>query len=330
MYGTGTKKMLIILILEILKKYSDENHRLTQQDIVRLLDSEYGMKCDRRSVRNNILSLLELGYEINMDKGYYLVEREFDDTELRVLIDSVLFSKMLTGNQAKILINKLQAMGNKYFESSVSHNVAVTYIKRTENKQVMYSISAINNAIEMNRKISFKYNDYGLDYKLHPRDKDYIVNPYQLVFSNGIYYLLGNYDKYDNISYYRIDKISDVEICNEEAKPMKQVEGLEDGFNLSKHMKEHAYMFSGTTISVKVKCDTKSFDTLIDWFGKDIRIVEKHEDSEQLIVRVKSNENAMLYWALQYGANAEVIEPYNLRVRIKNSLNDMLSKYEAS
>ena len=36
MYGTGNKKMLNMLILEILKKYSDENHALTQQEIIKL------------------------------------------------------------------------------------------------------------------------------------------------------------------------------------------------------------------------------------------------------------------------------------------------------
>ena len=32
MYGTGTKKMLNMLILDILKEYSDSEHRLLQQD----------------------------------------------------------------------------------------------------------------------------------------------------------------------------------------------------------------------------------------------------------------------------------------------------------
>ena len=85
-------------------------------------------------------------------------------------------------------------MGNKYFESKVSYTYMATAIKRTDNKQVMYSISSINDALEKKRKISFRYNDYGFDYKLHPRDKEYIVSPYSLIISNGNYYLMGNND----------------------------------------------------------------------------------------------------------------------------------------
>ena len=90
MYATANKKMLNMLILDILKEYSDENHKLTQQEIIRLLKANYDMECDRRSVKNNILYLKELGYEISMDDGYYLMRREFEDAELRMLIDSVL------------------------------------------------------------------------------------------------------------------------------------------------------------------------------------------------------------------------------------------------
>jgi len=34
MYGTGSKKMLIIMILKILEKYSDERRPLTQKKIL--------------------------------------------------------------------------------------------------------------------------------------------------------------------------------------------------------------------------------------------------------------------------------------------------------
>ena len=96
MYATGNKKMLNMLILDILKEYSDSEHRLTQQDIIRLLRTDYGMECDRRSVKSNVLSLIELGYDISMENGYYLDEREFENAELRLLIDSVLSSRVIS------------------------------------------------------------------------------------------------------------------------------------------------------------------------------------------------------------------------------------------
>lgn len=113
-YGTSSKKMLNMLILELLKVYSDEKHKLTQQDIIRLLRSEYGVEtCDRRSVKANVLSLVDMGYDISMDEGqgYYLIERDLEDEELRWLIDAVLFSKAMTASQAQRLIKNWSVSG---------------------------------------------------------------------------------------------------------------------------------------------------------------------------------------------------------------------------
>lgn len=67
-YARDNKKMLNMLILEILKKYTDADHRLTQQEIIGLLKLNYGTECDRHSIRNNIRSLKDMGYEIAMER----------------------------------------------------------------------------------------------------------------------------------------------------------------------------------------------------------------------------------------------------------------------
>ncbi|WP_444433085.1 WYL domain-containing protein [Ruminococcus sp.] len=49
--------------------------------------------------------------------------------------------------------------------------------------------------------MSFTYNSYDIDKKLHPRRtsnnevRNYIINPYQIVATNGRYYLVCNYEK---------------------------------------------------------------------------------------------------------------------------------------
>ena len=329
-YGTNSKKMLNMLILEILEVYSDDKHPLTQQEILRLLKSEYGVEqCDRRSIKANILSLIDMGYEISMEEGegYYLISRRLEDEELRWLIDAVLFSKALPANQAKNLIAKLESFGNKYFESKVSHVSTTPDLPRTKNAMVMHNVNAINDAIDQKKKIAFRYNGYGADFKLHDKGKDYKANPYQMIAANGYYYLLSNMDKHDNIAYFRIDKMSKVKILDENVKPMKLVVGLENGLDLPKHMAEHVYMFTGESEHVRLKCEMGAIDALTDWFGKDIRVLDGDEIEGHIIVQVKCNLNAMFYWALQYGPSVEVLEPRKLREEIKDAIVNMAEKY---
>ena len=316
-----------MLILEILKEYSDQEYRLTQQEIIRLLKSNYDMVCDRRSVKNNVVCLRELGYEISMEDGYYLLEREFDDVELRMLIDSVLFAKFLTQKQAKTLIEKLKSIGNKYFSAKVNHIINLPELRHGYNKQLMYVLDTINEAISQHKKISFVYNQYGSDFKLHPkREEKYIVNPYQMVANNGFYYLIGNYDKYDDISHYRLDKMTCVEMLTEKVKQQNQVMGLEQGLNLPKHMAEHIYMFSGGSVTINMLVDETIIGELVDWFGNDFYVIKKRQNN-QVLVRLRCNEQAFFYWTLQYGPYVEVLEPVSLRRKIAEAVSEMNEKY---
>ena len=326
MYATGNKKMLNMLILEILRKYSDDKHALTQQEIIKLLDKNYGMKCDRRSVRNNVEYLKELGYDISMEKGYRLIEREFDDAELRILIDSVLFSKSISTKQAKGLIEKIRDLASNYFNAKVSHVRNLPELHRTINKQAMYALDAINDAISDHKKISFIYNEIGSDFKLHPkREEPSVFSPYQIVANNGRFYLIGNYEKYDNIVHLRIDRMTEVKMLDERVKPLKQIPGYERGFDLPKHMAEHIYMFSGPSETITLKTTDDKVTDLVDWFGDDINIAKGK--NHEITVRLSCNLNAMEYWALQYGPSVEVLKPESLRNRIRDDIKGMAEKY---
>ena len=321
--------MLNILILDILEQYSDEDHHLTQQEIIRHLRAQYGMDCDRRSVKNNIDALKEMGYEIETNnKGAFLAGRKFDNAELRLLIDSVLFSKGISQKRAKELIEKLKEMGGRHFSAKVKHVCNLPELQHTDNKQTMYALDALNDAIDQRKKVSFTYNTYGTDMKLHPRRQEpYIVNPYQIVANNGRYYLIGNYDKYDNVSHYRIDRMTSVCMLDETRKPMSDVTDFKNGFSLPKHMAEHIYMFSGKSVNVKMVAKKHLMNELVDWFGKDFKI--RRELADEMLVEVKCNAEAMHFWALQYGPYVEVLEPAELREEIRESVREMWEKYEA-
>ena len=64
MYVKQPKKLLILNILDILRKYTDEDHRLSQKEIADILKNEYDMKADRKAIRRNLLNLMDCGYNI--------------------------------------------------------------------------------------------------------------------------------------------------------------------------------------------------------------------------------------------------------------------------
>ena len=348
------KKMLIMNILDILRKYSDEEHQLSQKDIVEILKNEYNMSADRKAVRRNLSVLLECGFDINYSEtvrmvpikdkttgevrmeeniilsDFYLVH-EFTDSELRLLIDGLLFSKHIPYSQCKELVGKLENLSNRYFKARVKH-IRTLPDTVPQNRQLFYTIEILDEAISKGRQVAFTYNRYGTDKKLHPEKtaagavREYIINPYQIVAANGRYYLICNYDKYDDVAHFRLDRITEIRLLDIPVKPMKQVEGLKNGLNLPKHMAEHVYMFSGESVPVTFRAKKYILNDIIDWFGKEVTFSDESDD--EVIVRVTVNREAMRHWALQYALHTKILSPKKLADEIKADLQSAVKNYK--
>lgn len=351
MAAAQPKKMLIMHILDILRKYTDEDHRLSQKEIGDILRAEYGMVVDRKSIKRNLMDLIDFGYEIEYSESvrmvpnkttgqleencilsdFYLV-RDFTDSELRLLIDSLLFSKHIPYSQCKELIGKLEGLSNRYFRSRVQHIRTMPDLS-LHSQQLFYTIEILDEAISKGRQISFTYNSYGTDKKLHPRKdrsgniREYIVNPYQIAAANGRYYLICNYDKYDNVANYRLDRVTDIKLLQTSAKPMEQVKGLEHGFDLPKHMAEHVYMFAGESGMVTFRAKKYLLNDIIDSFGGNVAFFDETE--EAVSVRVRVNFAAMRRWALQYALHAKILSPASLAEQVREDLTAAVENYRS-
>ena len=346
MYTTQPKKLLILNILDIMKRRTDADHRLSQQEIIRILKSEYAMSADRKAVKRNLLDLIEYGYPLEyketVRKGktgeesiytdWYL-EHDFSDAELRLLVDSLLFSKHIPYSQCRELIGKLEGLSNDYFKSHVKH-IRNLPEDQPANSELFLTIEVLDEAISRLRQVSFNYNNYEMDVKLHPRmgsdgkPREYLINPYQMVATNGRHYLVCNYDKYDNVVNLRLDRITGIKLLDTPAKPMSQVRGLEKGLDLPKHMAEHIYMFSGDSILVTFRAKRYLVSDVIDWFGKEVKFTDITEDEVSVTVRV--NEEAMRLWAMQYALHVRVLEPEGLAKKVAGDLKRALEKYETN
>lgn len=321
--------MVNMLILEILRNETDAEHSITQQEILRRLGADYDLDCDRRTVGNNISYLQEMGYDIDTEHGYRLMSREFDDTELRMLIDSVLFSRMIPERQARDLIGRLKELSSRHFQAKVSHITGMPEMPRSANKEILYNLDVINDAIDEGRKIRYDSNHYGTDLRMHKSaSSPRTVSPYRTVANNGKYYLICWDDYFQDICYFRIDRMTNMQILDEPGKPLRSIPGYEHGIDLPRQMAEHVYMYRGEGIPIKIRTTTGYIDDLVDWFGRDIRI--QRQDGDEIIVRLKCNEQSMFYWAMQYGVVVEVLEPQSLRGRIKDALQEMTQRYNHS
>ena len=315
-----TDRANAICLLEILKEYSDEDNILQMKDIISKMNMIYDLKPDRRTIYSAIALLIELGYDISLYEdngvGYYLRNRDFESSEILLLTDAVFSFPFIPAKQSEELIGKLQKQLSTSKRKRYKHLTIVRQDKKTNNKQIFYNIDILDNAIQNKKQLKFLYLQYGLDKKLHlRRDEPYIVNPYGMIYMNEHYYLICSMAGFEKISLYRIDRIKDISVLeNEWDKKPKNKNEVQDSI----------YAFSGKPESITMYCDNLILNDVIDKFGTDIKLSKKDENS--FILKMSVPPHGVKFWALQYLPYVEVVEPKWLRDRIIESVRQ--NKYK--
>lgn len=320
------KSCALFRVYQVLFDHSDVDHILTQQKIATYLKDEYQIEITRQAISRHIQSLIDMGFDVEVtDKGSYLISRPIEKYELILLIDSVLSSRHISSKYSKDLINKLIALGGPDFKNSVKHVYVANQLSKTTNQNFFYNIEIVSDAIENNKKISFDYLKYDEKGNTVISSK-HVVSPYQLILHNQHYYLILRDDKRENIGFYRMDKISNIKITKKESIPLKDNPGYEKGINFENFTTGMPYLFNDEPKIIRFRCAIDLANQLFDWFEGSIQTIK--EDSKHLLCTIKTSEEAMLYWALQYNKNVEIIAPESLRNRMIETLNSTLNLYK--
>ena len=327
MAGLEPKKLALLRIWQILLHHSDYEHPMTQEDIIRRLEDDYGIEMARKAVGKNIADLRDAGIEIGSRRaGCYIEHREFEDSELRLLIDSVLQSRHITARHSKELIEKLCGLSNKYFRAHVKNVYSVNEWNKTENQSLFYNIEIIDEAIASGKQVQYDYNKYGTDAKLH-KSSFQRITPYQLILHNQRYYLMGYCEYWGNIVFHRMDRISNMLLYDQPAFPLTSVKGYENGLDFKQIATTLPYMYTDTPEHIEFIADAFIVDQIVDWFGKNIRMTTLPDNDKKVKVELLASPNAMEHWAMQYLNYVEVTRPASLRERIRASLSDAVVKY---
>lgn len=327
MENTSTKKLLILYILDILKNYSDVDHKLRQNDIMRLLKSHHCIECERKAVARNIEFLQEAGYEIVSDKtGSYLAGRKFEAGELRLLIDSVLSNRNICKKHTRDLIVKLVTEGGSYFKSYAQHVVNLDDWQKENSYDYFLHIELLCEAMDKRLKVKFFYMTYGIDKKSHKKTEEkHLITPYQLLLKNGRYYLMCNFDNHENMAFCRVDHISDLELTDLPAKPLTEIVGYSAGINLGKLSNRLPYLFDDEPQQIEFLATSEMADEIIDRFGFEVAMCQYNDT--QIKVALTASPRAMRFWILQYGRYVEVLTPQRLVDIIKEDVRNMKEIY---
>lgn len=322
--------------LQLLQGNSDENHILTTKHIQEQLLIITGDKIDRRTIYEYIDVLKSLGYDISgfneNGRGYYLRSRNFEEHEVRILMDCVSTCRSVTHRKTKELISKLEKLNSKYVTDKLKEQLYIDNRSKSLNQHIFYSIDSINRAIINNKKISFNYNHYDINKKLVQKMesgiiKVYVVNPVAMILKKDAYYLVCFSEKYREPAHYRVDRMQMVTVTEEDRAPLNIVNEFKNGFDAAIYSKKCINMYSGKDCVVKIKFKKSILDAVIDEMGEDVELKEYGFDNFRARFIAK-NSTGLIRWIMQYGSGIQVLEPISLIQEIKKELEKMNCLYK--
>ncbi len=317
---TSSKRKLLAVI-EILNKYSDEEHPLNAGNIIERLNSEYGISAERKSLYRDIAVLRECGIDIERTEstkdGYYIAQRRFGVYEIRLLADAVLSSRFITPKKTKELIGKLSQELSVYQAEWINAMSDADNRIKFDNEQIFYAIDTVNNAIEHKKKILCTYHHRVIKRNKAVNDsgKIYLLSPYALLWQNEKYYVAANYEKYDNIANYRLDKMEGVAICDIPARPCGEVSEYKLCFDAVDYANKNFMMYNGKEDTLELICDNSMIDIIYDRFGN--TVIYKRLNDNRFKIKAKAYiSEGLADWLLPYCDRCYVNSPVSLRRRI--------------
>ena len=326
------QKIKLLCILDILKKYSDEEHPVNAALICNELD-KLGVSAERKAIYDDIEQLTDYGFDIIKTRfprtGYFLAAREFETPEIYLLADAVRTAKFITPKKTRELVAKLQNMLSVYQTGGIENGIYIDTELKCNNEEIFYNIDTISRAIKNNKKIVFKYGvrTLGQDRQIKTEYKERIISPYAQTWQDDHYYLIGNYDKYDNLAHFRIDRIRSVDITDENARPFNEVCGYTDVFDVADYTKRLFNMYGGKNEEIDFACKKELLEQVADRFGDKIFIRNVTNTHFSFTANAVVSE-AFITFVMNYGDKIEVKSPEYVREMIKNRAEKILNIYK--
>ena len=328
MAKSENQKQKLLYIAKYLMEQTDEQHAVSTPQIIDYLKAQ-GIKAERKSIYNDIDTLNDFGLDIIRSEehrgGYMLASRQFELAEVKLLIDLVQSSKFITEKKSRELIGKLETLVSKYDAKAMQRQVQVIGRSKTLNETIYYNVDLIHAAISKNVTIRFHYFEWDVSKKMKLRKEGafYEVSPWKLTWDDENYYLMA-FDKEANvIKHYRVDKMLDIALTQEERVGKE----FFDKIDMAAYTKKTFGMFAGEEKTVRLLCQNSMIGVIVDEFGAEVAI--RKEDEKHIVARMDVAVSPQFFgWLAGLGDRVEIIAPKDVREEYHAYLANIISQYQ--
>lgn len=198
------KKGRLLALREYLYKYTDENHPASTQELVNEMTRQ-GYPGNRKTIKDDVDILRKFGINIvtnvSRENSFYMASREFELSELKLLVDAVSSSRFISAAKSDQLIEKLTSLASEYERDSIIPRIFTDDRIKANNPQLFYVIDMLMYAVQNKQKVRFQYGEFDADKRkiLRNDGEIYVNSPYGCLWSDEFYYLIGYSEKHNKV-----------------------------------------------------------------------------------------------------------------------------------
>lgn len=336
------KKSRPFYVAQFIRAKSDADRWVSQKAIMDYLQEEFGIMPDRKTIKRDIAMLRdEMGMDIEEEpyRGYRLMSREFEFEDLQILAECVYAAKFISEERTADLIDVLCGFCSEHQAKKLKRDVYLCDRVKTAQSRTLHIINTIREAMESHseppefrrgRKIAFRYRTHSIAdvHKVIDKHdgKRYQVSPYQLLISDGNYYLIGMDDDTEELRTYRIDRMRNVTVVNERRNLRKVWSTKRD---MKTYIRQTFSMFGGEQMKVKIRFENRLLDAVIDKFGVGFGAEYSPDGDACFIVTTDITVSDQFFaWVCGFGTKAQIVGPDDVVSRYRQHIKDIQSLYE--
>ncbi len=313
MQAENRQKMKLVKMLELLKQETSEENPLRTNDLVQRIE-DMGISVDRRTLSKDVAILNECGYEVNIrqighQKAYYMKERSFSISELKILIDAVQAASFITQEQTAEFIDKIAGLGGSSKAEILRGNVVCFNTVKHTNVEIYKNIAVLETALSGRRMASFFYfkRDENGNRVYRKDKKRYLVEPMALIFNDDNYYLMTWSSKYGKIVNYRVDRMDEVSVEGESVS----AEAIMEDRDIAAFTEQAFKMYGGDPMDLVLEFEESLIDVVHDKFGERTKMIRTTRGKCVASVRVQVSPT-FWGWIFQFAGEMKILSPETL------------------
>jgi predicted DNA-binding transcriptional regulator YafY len=291
--------------------------------------SDLAKECEvsERTIYRDIISISQANVPIYFESGYKVLTDAFlpplnlsleEYLCLKVGLSSSLVKQSPWKESSKRVLAKIDAsLSNSLREQVKSIDIQPKIEAKTtfDFSKLTLFCKLLEQAIS--EKVTLRIIYDSLQSEMGERE----VDPYALIFRRHAWYLVGFRHKREEIRVFRVNRIKKITLLSKNFILLKD-------FSVEKFFSSSWEVFVGKPTEVKIKFWGPTAKVILSGTHHPNEKITKQEDGSILYTVTVSGTEEISRWVLEFGENAEVLEPTELREKIIQTAKGILKNYQ--